>query len=392
MTYTGVAKPVLNKWTLMQGLLEGLNHTNLRSGHIIKVLLIALSSVAFTACDLVDPKTEPAPSTGNPGELVNLSTNFESDPSSYNQRISTSTRYRQPCELVTGDPSTTADDVVNCLQTNILSYNYDASDRLASSVETDLANNETYRRYFMYADSRPNAQLDKVAQGRGDSLATNYYELHDYSYDSEEGGSTNKLYAEYICDITAADDAEAEAATCNRLNALEVFYYIYNANGYLLRKEWDSDNDSITEHQQIFSYIADPNNSGDFLLSYVQDDDFYNGVIDKDQVLTYTDGILTTRELDFDLTIADIDSIINYDRQDADPGAIFSGQITKECYQMTPRSDSDYACSELSGDPADDELRGHAFFWEHVWEDEDCWVGQLNEIDPENRASEFLCR
>ena len=201
--------------------------------------------------------------------------------------------------------------------------------------------------------------------------------MHDYTYDDENdlgylannSLSRPKLRKEYICEINVVGDAAASAETCDRLTAVESVFYVYYASGYLYRKEFDVNNDNVIEHQKIYYY--DANNQ----LVRVDTDNFYNGEIDERSLYERNGNELSVL---IDNKFANTDTrgtkiAVSY-LLDQDLG----NTINKECYFKKT-----IQCEENSR---------HNYHWEFTWVSEPCWAGGLDDIDPEARAINYLCK
>jgi len=419
-----------------------LNRASLFTSRILSLLLLVS---VMSACDFIKKGSSASPVTGNPGVNVSLASEFADGPTDNSHRMLRAVKQIQYCA-----PN------VACTQTPKDYITYDYADGLgllpAGFLETaveetvgTLGLEITSQRQYYYIDSSGDLILDRL-----DKVAVrvngNFHTLHDYFYDDEDDGDFTalaqprpKLRKEYICDINLPVVPGVTTETCDRSNADEVITYIYNQNGYLYRKEFDVNNDTKIEHQKIYYY---DNN----VLSRVDTDNFYNGDVDErfeyefdaelglrvfidknylvkptgtDVASSYKIGyqentIATASQtiFPFSFYIASSDQIIvtlndtilvetndytvtpilvppfggnvtlNIGAADGDE-IVLSGYdniTSKECYfnKSTPNE-----CTNNSKEN---------FHWLFTWELGDCWAGGLDDIDPEARSIDYLCK
>lgn len=408
-----------------------------------KILALLLLLGATNACEFISKGSNASISKDNPGANSNLAKEFARDVSDNNYRMIAAVNRVQYCE-----PN------LACTQTdmNYITYNYDVSGRLDNVVEETTVNNGrevTSRRQYHYSDSDGDSTLDRLDKVSV-RLNGNFHTLHDYFYDNEDDGSFKaisisrpKLRREYICDI---DLPLVTSEICNRENAAEVINYIYNEDGYLYRKEFDVDNNTKIDHQKIYRY---KNN----ILTRVDTDNFYNGKIDEryeyehsddlglrvfidngyvakktrgtdkaisykvgynqnhvatagqtsfsydfylsstDQIQVELNGDVLTETTDYTVNntlIAPYGGTIDLLTPAADGDEIILSAhdkvVSKECYfnRLTAKE-----CTNNSAEN---------YQWVFTWEKEsvpdagNCWAGGLDDIDPEARAIEYLCK
>ena len=412
-----------------------LKFLHVQSKPLIKVLGLCFLLSALNACDFLDTTSSPSIPKDDPGANVNLGTSYPAvrpvaddesisvatAPSSNTFRLVSAQKQNRNCPEGQSCTSSDAGQItyefcpVNnpTIDTNPLdnlicsSTDYPgtrtflvrAIEYSTSGDDSDISDGDvvSYRRYF-YSGNR----LDKVAVS--DEFNANYHTLHDYTYDdendpsdthadiedAEDNNSNNdndgynavsltrpKLRREYVCDI---DTSSPSLLTCDRANAAEVIDYVYYDNGVLYRKEFDVDNTATIDHQKVYYYDGP-------VLERVEVDNFYNGVLDELYVYN-RGGDATGRGLE--LTI-DNDYIspktrgfnifVTYEL-DA------SNAVVRECYfepgyPQTTGGDDIKDCNSGSR---------HNFQWVFTWTAGDCWAGGIDDIDPEARAIDYLCK
>ncbi len=384
---------------------------NVQPKPLVRVLGFSLLLFALNACDFLDKTSSPFIPQDDPGANVNLGTSypaarpvtFDGDgnieqesisvalaPSSNSFRMTSAQRQNRSCP-----------DGLSCTSSDLelIEYAYtlggllDTASEYRSGPGSELV---TFRQYF-YNGNR----LDRVAvSGSGD-----FHTLHHYFYDDEDDPSdvwadvedaqdqnssndndgynrktnlTNpKLRREYICDI---DTAAPAAVLCDRSNASEVIDYVYYDNGILYRKEFDIDNNNTIDHQKIYYYQGNA-------LERVEVDNFYNG--DLDEIYTYTRGGDASGE---GLEVAiDNDHISPRTRG---PNIFVTYEldaneaVVRECYFEPdyPRTEEGTAIKTCSS------ASRHNFQWIFTWTAGNCWAGGIDDIDPEARAIDYLCK
>jgi len=381
----------------MNGLKPGFVSLHLSVG-LKAVFMVSILAFA-SACDLVvEKKSGPHIPTDNPGDTVNLVEGLAGGPSDNTHRMTLARRQKQKCS-----------EDLSCTQIDdgLIEYTYSTAGRLDTALERKFgfgSEVESQRQYY-YGGSGAN-RLDKVAV----RITGNFHTLHDYTYDDEDdpsdfladeddaddGNRNNdndgynaqnnlsrpKLRKEYICDIDVAD---ASTETCDRLSAREVISYIYYEDGRLFRKEFDTDNDTEIEHQKIYRYR-------DGLLDHVDTDNFYDGVIEERYVYDREDWEANDNNNDEELRVfidngfnssstRGIDRTVSY-RLDSD------NLVRQECYYRGEWRNR--TGDEVSGDCTGSSTQG--YHWKFNWEQADCWAGGLDDIDPEARAIDYLCK
>jgi|GEM_PF-6394656 len=371
-----------------------------------------------TACDIfIKNEGIPQPVTGNPGINANLSTSFPAitpTPSSQNTnnvnraanpsdnqiRLTVAQRQTQTCPDSLESPCTMTDD--RRIELTYLAGLIDETVELETGIGSDEV---SYEKYF-YASDNPN-RLDKLA--KAESSSSNFNLIRDFTYDDEndvndkeadiedardnnsnndnDGYNANlditipKIRKEYICDELDLDVIAAQAFICDRSNATEVVDYIYYANGVLFRKEFDSDNDTEIEYQDIYYYE-------DNILTRVDNDNFYNGMVDSRITYTRDQNDALTVAVNTDVIAGDdLDYVVSYRLNSGS-----NGEVLTECYfrRGFPLDGNEDTNSNCSIDPSSGSR--HDFHWIFTWETNNCWTGGLDDINPEARAIEYLCK
>lgn len=366
---------------------------------ILSITLLMLAS----ACDFINKGSSKNIPSDNPGRNASLAEDIARGPGDNTYRMLSAQRETQSCT-----------ESLSCTQfpDGRIEYSYSDSGsgpylETATEFETDAVGDVvSFRRYF-YDASNPD-RLDKVAV-RGET--GNFHTLHDYTYDDEndpsdfladvddaqDDNATNdgdgyngnleiarpKLRLEYVCKIDVAD---ASTETCDRDSAFEVIRYIYYADGRLYRKEFDVQNNTEIDHQKIYYYR-------DGLLTRVDTDNFYNGIVDERY--TYERDFFDNEEqatlrlfIDngfFAAGTRGIDRTVSYriDEQN---------KVLQECYfrgELLGNQGNNNE-GEISGACTLGSTQG--FQWEFEWVESPCWAGGLDDIDPEARAIDFLCK
>lgn len=406
-------------------------------------LLSLLVLLGFaSACEFIDKGSSPAISKDNPGARANLAEAFAAGPSDNNYRMIQAVKRVQYCE-----PN------VACTQTdmNYITYTYAGSllDSVVEETTVNIGREVTSRRQYHYVDSNDDSILDRLDKVSV-RLNGNFHTLHDYFYDDENDGdfdainiSRPKLRREYICDI---DLPVVTTEICNRDNAAEVINYVYYETGYLYRKEFDVNNDAKIEHQKIYYY---QNNE----LVRVDTDNFYNGKIDERYEYEQSDELglrvfvdngyvaKTTRGIDkaisykigynqnyvatagqevfsYDFYLSNtsqltvvLNGTVLTETTDYDVFNILTSPFGGTIDLVVPAAEGD----ELALSAHDTVLDKECYFnrttanectnnsaenthWVFVWEEEsapdagNCWAGGLDDIDPEARAIDYLCK
>jgi hypothetical protein len=341
-------------------------------------LLLSLLLVA-SACDFINVGSSPSIPKDNPGRNADLPAGVAGVPTDNTHRMTSALRQSQQCyENASCDPANS---------NGYISYNYagallDSAEERESTISSPVV---SFRQYHYDTNNR----LDKVSVRE----TGNFHTLHDYYYDDEDdpsdfvsddefgdtagdgynantGLTRPKLRIEYICEINLA---AVTTEICDRLTAIEVINYIYYADGRLYRKEFDIDNDTNIDHQKVYYY-------SDGLLNRVDTDNFYNGIVDERfdyERDTYDgDGAGETLRVFVDnnrIQNRDINITVSYQLSD-------EGLVTKECYFS---GELGSACTDSST---------HSFHWIFNWEVNACWAGGHDDIDPEARAIDYLCK
>lgn len=336
------------------------------------LLTLTLLAGLTSACELIiDKASGPSIPKDNPGINANLPATFPNSPNDNGFGITSAQKTIQTCYV--GDP---------CEQepAGHITYNYDANFHLLTATErsTDPSSSLVSHRHYFYNGTR----LDKVvvSSDSSNSATATFHTLHDYTYDDEDDGAYQannnltrpKLRREYICEINVVGDALAILENCNALTAIEVINYVYYETGFLYRKEFDVDNDTLVEHQKIYRYDTENR------LIRVDTDNFYNGEIDERYTYEWLDNALTVL---IDHKFANPDTrgtklAISYQLNDNTMGRT----VNKECYFKNEEA------LECKGNSR------HAYHWEFTWQAASCWAGGLDDIDPEARAINYLCK
>lgn len=363
----------------------------------MKLMLPIAVIMLASACDFIGKSSSKNIPKDNPGRNASLAEDIAREPTDNSHRMISAQRWTQSCT-----------ESLSCTQSpdGRIEYSYNGAHLdIAIEYETNTAGDVVSFRQYYY-DSDPN-RLDKVAVRE----TGNFHTLHDYTYDDEndpsdfladvddaqDDNATNdgdgyngnldiarpKLRLEYVCKINAAD---ASAETCDRDSAFEVIRYIYYADGRLYRKEFDVQNNTKIDHQKIYYYREG-------LLTRVDTDNFYNGFVDERY--TYKRNFFDNEEqaslrlfIDngfFAASTRGIDRTVSYKVHE-------TGYVDQECYFR----------GELLGEQNnknEDQVSGacttgstQGFHWEFEWELSPCWAGGLDDIDPEARAIDYLCK
>ncbi len=365
-------------------------------GSAIRFFILLPVLLVVSACDmLLGTDSSPGIPKDNPGINASLPAEFPANRNGNTQRITVAQRWNQSCpdnQACTPSPK------------GRLEYTYDTG-RLDSVIErrSDASSNQvSYRQYFYSSTTR----LDKVAVAKNST--SNFHTLHHYTYDDEDDPSdfkadpvngytansnANKLRLEYICKKLNFDASDIDNIECTRdgrdpddsdtieyFQADEVIAYIYYANGYLYRKEFDVDNSGTIDHQKIYHY------SSQQLLTRVDTDNHYDGVIDERYRYVRDNDNVLRAFLDngFDVgRTRGTDITVSYRLGSSD-------EVTRECYFATDRLEKRVSGLWEEGNCTNSSRQ--KFHWDFTWENGSCWAGGLDDIDPEARAINYLCK
>jgi hypothetical protein len=328
---------------------------------IKRILFLVLIMQLAIACEFISNGSSPSIPKDNPGANANLPEAFAQQPSDNAFRMTTAERIKQICD----------GEFCTQLLFSYIDYVYDPSTgRLDSTTESEvgvITNTVVSNRQYYYVDNR----LDKVAVGEGGNFLT----LHDYTYDDENDDSDGyqaigldrpKLRKEYVCSINTSD---ALSENCDRNSADSITSYIYYADGYLYRKELDVNGNKEIDHQKIY-YYDNSNN-----LVRIDTDNFYNGNIDERYEYTGVGkDLIVFIDKDYLSSLTrGAEEIISYKLANND------SYVVKECYF---RGTMEQTCSDDSRE---------SFNWVFTWEEDNCWAGGLDDINPDTYSIGYLC-
>jgi hypothetical protein len=412
-----------------------------------KTLFLILFLGLASACEFIDKTSSSIVQSDDLGANVSLPDTFPTDASGNSHRMVSAQRVQQVC-----DNGSCSQLVFSYIDYSYIGDFLTTATEIEIGAITNTVTSE--RQYYYNGDQLD--KIAVRATDNFHTLHDYYYDNeNDYDNNAKETlNKLRREYICDIDLADASTDSCARLKTSpTEHTAIQVVNYIYNEDGYLYRKEFDVDNDDKIDHQKIYyyennilsrvdsdnfyngriderysyqvndelslltyldkSYLSTLTRGTDVAVSYKQgnQETYIYNESESNRSFTYSFKVEANSDVQVslndtvliettDYTVSNttaapyggsitIDGTISLGNEDEivistinslDPDNKMKSVVTKECYFNQETSED---CTSTSS---------QSYHWIFTWEEQACWAGGLDDIDPETRAIDYLCK